>query len=994
MPNEPSSSPSAATRRWLDYRRKRFWAIVLVPALFAVYILAGFFVLPLILQGRIVSALNKTLDRPVALDGVSVNPLTLAVDLRGFRVAEKDGAQIFSLDRLHVRLSPDSLPHWAWSFGNISLEGFKGDIIRYGKGDTNIGRLIEAAAAASGPSQPKSDKDQAMPRVIVHHLSVKNAMAAFTDHVPAEPFRTEIGPVNAEIDSFGTLPDETGQQHIVIDLEKGSKLEWSSQFSLYPLKSSGHVKAKGPFVALLARYMGDVFGLSIPTGTLDTELDYRLEERSEGELALAVDHLGLTVRDLAVHEKDATAPFVTLPELHLANGHFAWPERQASADSLTVDGLSLSLRRDEDGRIALPWQGAAESAPAPAPEKAGSEWAISLGKLELRKAKGQFEDRSLREGGTIDIASVDLTVDSLSNKANADFPFSLTTDFAPNGVIKLEGKVSVQPAVTMDAKLNVTDLPVVVAQAYLHDFARLFINDGQLDAEGDVTIKDPDGLKVVGKADIHAMKLRDEVEERPVVSWDKLAIDRFVYRQAANELQVSQVVLGAPYLRFQKAADLTTNFSHIMALGTPAKQPGQQAAAPPGPTTAKIVADPIKITVGKVAVEAGTADYGDASLPLPFATHISNLQGNIFALSSAAASASGVSLHGQVDQYGELTVSGKVNPFKFAKGMKVDVVFRNVEFPGLSPYTVKFAGRRIAKGRLDVESTYAIDGGTLTGRNKIVIREMELGDKIDVPGAKDLPLDLAISLLKDEDGNINLDLPVRGNVNDPQFDFGLVVTQALSDVLGNLVTAPFRALAGLFGEDGSDALDHIDFAPGRAVLEPPEKEKIQHIAEILAKRPKVDVVVSGVVDPEQDRQKLQRDALDAEMAKELGDHDMVSRQRKFLEGLFEKRIGTDQLQAARQSFSQSVSASGGASGDTVFDDPAYLSALRKQVAKTEPIDEAGLAALGQSRGSAVADALKQVPGLAPQRVTLKGNKDVKAEQDGRVPLKLEATDGS
>jgi hypothetical protein len=121
---------------------------------------------------------------------------------------------------------------------------------------------------------------------------------------------------------------------------------------------------------------------------------------------------------------------------------------------------------------------------------------------------------------------------------------------------------------------------------------------------------------------------------------------------------------------------------------------------------------------------------------------------------------------------------------------------------------------------------------------------------------------------------------------------------------------------------------------------------------------------------------------------------MVSRQRKFLEGLFEKRIGTDQLQAARQSFSQSVSASGGASGDTVFDDPAYLSALRKQVAKTEPIDEAGLAALGQSRGSAVADALKQVPGLAPQRVTLKGNKDVKAEQDGRVPLKLEATDGS
>src|SRR5205823_3360348 len=162
------------------------------------------------------------------------------VDLRGFKVTEKEGAPLLGFDRLHVRLSPDSLFHWAWSFGDITLEGFKGDIVRYGASDSNIGRLIPA-------SDPSKGSAQADPRLLVHHLSIRNAMATFTDHVPAKPFTTQIGPVNAEIDHIGTLPDETGQLHVVIGLEKGASLEWSGQSALDPLSSSGHIKAKGPY---------------------------------------------------------------------------------------------------------------------------------------------------------------------------------------------------------------------------------------------------------------------------------------------------------------------------------------------------------------------------------------------------------------------------------------------------------------------------------------------------------------------------------------------------------------------------------------------------------------------------------------------------------------------------------------------------------------------------------------------------------------------------
>ena len=960
--NEPPAENRLphSVQPWLSYRRKRFWGVIFVLA----YILGGFFLVPPILRGQVVSSLQKSLDRPVTLEGAGFNPLTLGVNFYGLRIIEKDKSPLLGFDRLHVRLSPASLWQFAWSIGDITLEGLKGDLIRFGKGDTNVGRLIQTLSPKKDPTRPA--KDEQGVRLIVAHLAIRNASATFTDRVPETPFTTQIGPINAEIEHFSTLPDKTGQQHIVVDLEKGSRLDWSSQSSLDPLTSSGHVKAKGPYLPLLARYLGAALKISAPSGVLEADLDYRLEEHADGDFGVSVDHLGLTVSDLDLREKDAPAPFLAVPKLQIAGGHFAWPERQAGADSLSVDGMTLALRREQDGTIApMPWAaaGSPEQPPQQQQEKK-ADWTVALGKVEVRKAKATFEDRTLHDAGKIEIASLDLSAESLSNKADSAFPFSVTAGLAPGGTIKIEGKAAALPKVTLDGKLTITDLPIAIAQPYLHDTAKLAIEDGKLDIQGDVTLHDPEGLKIAGQGEVRSLKVRDEVQKGPLVSWDKLSIDRYVYHHDKNDLNISQITLAGPFVRFQIAQDHSTNFTHLFA--APAPAPGAAA--------------PIKVTVGKITVEKGSADYGDASLPLPFATHITDMQGKIVALSSSASSASGVALHGQVDQYGEVTVSGKVNPFHVGKGMKVDVAFHNVDFPGLSPYTAKFAGRRIAQGKLDVESQYAIDDGKLSGSNKVVIREMELGEKVDVPGAMDLPLDLAISLLKDDEGRITLDLPVSGDINDPQFEMSGVIAKAVGDVLGDLVTAPFKALAGLFGGAGDKPLDHIDFAPGRADLDPPEKEKLQHVAEILQKRSKIALVVTGVVDKDADRQKLQRDALDAAMAKELGEHDMVGRQRKYLEGLAEKKLDKDQLAAVKQS--------GGGQSDG--DDPAYMAALRHEVAKTFPIDEAGLDKLGQARGAAVVDALKQTQGFDPKRVTVKGNKEVKADGDGRIELKLEA----
>lgn len=542
--------------------------------------------------------------------------------------------------------------------------------------------------------------------------------------------------------------------------------------------------------------------------------------------------------------------------------------------------------------------------------------------------------------------------------------------------------MTVLPAVQLDAKLAVAGLRLAALQPYVREWLRVDVNDGQLSGEGDVTLAGPAGLSIVGKGEVQALAVTEQGGDTPVVSWDRLEVDRYEYRQATNTVSLSRVTVTGPYLRLQVAANQTTNFSHLVVAGDKAAP----ASAPPG-------AAPM-VSVGRVVVAGGKADYGDASLPLPFAAHITSLQGTVSALAIGTRSAARLALVGQVGDFGQVTVDGRLLPTDPGGDTDVVLKFRNVEFPSLSPYTVKFAGRRIAQGRLDVDLHYAIDDGKLNGANRVVIRDIKLGDRVNVLGALDLPLDLAIALLKDEEGRINVDLPVSGNIHDPRFDIGSVVSAAIGDMLSNLVTAPFRALAALFDGADADQLDHIDFAPGRADLSPPGREKILHLAQALTARPQLALVVPGVTAPKADRVQLQYDALDARMVHDLADRDTVEDQRQYLETLFAQRLDAEQLAPLRLSFthaaaSQPIDAK--APPPPVLDQAGYVAALRDRVAGTEAVDDAALAALAQARAAAVAGALaQQRPGLAPGRISLRGAVHTRPGEDGLIPLKLDA----
>jgi hypothetical protein len=296
--------------------------------------------------------------------------------------------------------------------------------------------------------------------------------------------------------------------------------------------------------------------------------------------------------------------------------------------------------------------------------------------------------------------------------------------------------------------------------------------------------------------------------------------------------EVRLIELGAKLIINE---DGTINVKEVLRQGTEAssdqQKPAKDEKLPP-------------IKVRRVLLEKGRLQYTDLLLRPQFSALIHELKGVISGLSTDSKSLAGMKLDGRVDEYGLAKIDGALNPFDPKANTEVKLVFRNVEMTSLTPYSARFAGYRIASGKLSVDVQYKIKESKLVGDHRIIMDKLTLGEKVESPGAMNLPLDLALALLKDADGKIDLGLPVSGDLDNPQFSYGQVILKAIVNLFTKIITAPFAIIGKLIGVE-SENLDSIGFEPGSITLPPPEREKLKQLAEALKKRPELRLEVQG-----------------------------------------------------------------------------------------------------------------------------------------------------
>jgi uncharacterized protein involved in outer membrane biogenesis len=1012
-----SYSTGNLTRRIAGYLRRhraRLGVLVLVIALYAAL---GFLLAPWLLQKNAIEGVRETLDSELSVKHIAINPFALSLRIDGLVLKDPVGAPLVSADQIYVNFQLSSIFRWALTFDEIRLDAPNLYLDRDEAGDLNIAYLFEKSPDA--PVEPEQEAEpSAPPRLLVFNFAVNNSVLHWADRQPAVPVMTHFGPVNIDIKDLNTLPKRSGQQSVVITTESSGTLSWSGNLQLNPLYSAGTAKMVGSHFPVPSAYLRQSTGFDIVNGLSDVSLDYTIQVDPNGVFRATVDGLDIAFRDVLVRKQDpsttgSSAPadreVLSIPGFELAGGSLRWPERSVSVESLTIDDTVLSFYRNQAGQ--LNWlppekdapEGGSASAPAVDDEAPSEPWDISLGRLEINRLAIGLVDDSVQPQADIGLASVDLAISGISNAPGARFPAQSTMQTRSGGIITLQGEIGVLPEPDVAFDIKGENLLLAVLHPYIQPLADVNLDSGALNFTASLKSNTDNPVALAGNFEIVDFLITETDEGTRLGSWDKLEISKLDLSLAEEKLEISEIRFAKPYADIFIAADSSVNLGRIQkGKQSSGEDPAVDQGAP-AEETATENEHGMAVTIGRVVIADGAANFADFSLPLPFDAKIAALNGSVSTITTESAEPSVVALEGKVDEYGFVSISGSVTPLQPALNTDLKVAFQNVEMPKFSAYTVPFAGRAIASGKLDLSLGYKVKDNELAGENTIVLRDFELGDKVDHPGAMSLPLGLAVALLKDPSGKIDIDLPVRGNVNDPEFGYGRVILNALSNLILKIVASPFALLGNLIGVEASQ-LEQINFMAGRSDLTPPEIERVVKIVEALALRPELVLQISGAVDREVDRQALKAahldQEIDARIAAKTGDSEKsmyVQQRRSVIEALYVERLAGDdpksELAKIRQQFTALVPVRGSDKPSEQFDELAYVSFINQELSDAETIPDQELETLAADRASNVRAAALSLDETLHNRIRIGGEQAASAEEDQVVPMKITLSTG-
>ena len=641
--------------------------------------------------------------------------------------------------------------------------------------------------------------------------------------------------------------------------------------------------------------------------------------------------------------------------------------------------------------------------------------------VELSKFGAEVEDQDT--GIKVHVQDLAVKLEGAGSDLTKPVKFDAGLQLREGGQLSAQGRM-VPASGTLEADVRVKQLALAPLQPLLGKYVKLRIAGGSVSARGRLTAGAGGAkrarLRYVGGFDIAGLVLNEESGER-FAAWKSLGADKLTASLAPNRLEIPELRLVESNAKLIIENDRSFNAARLLV--QPDTSGAGVEAPPPAPAQTQAADDRFPVRIGRLRIQNAKLDFTDLSLRPQFSAKIYELNGVITGLSSNRDSRSQIELEGRVDEFGLARIRGVLNPFVPRNNTDVNVVFKNVDMVSASPYSMKFAGYKIAEGKISLDLQYKVRNGQLEGANQIVIDKLTLGERVDSPDALKLPLELAIAILKDSNGRIDLGLPVSGNMNDPQFSYGAVIWKAISNVLTKIVTAPFRALGSLFGISG-EKLEAIDFDPGSDRLLPPEREKLKQVAQLLSKRAQLKLSVPGQYSEAADGAALRARAVRMEIAKragikleageELGPLDLRARAvRGALRDLYAERFGAAELDQQKKAAEDAAAAPAGtptAAGlktetaqgklpiwqrvgkliqgePQVADASAFYHKLQERLDQNQPLAPDALTRLGAQRAGAILAELKEA-GIDPARTIAAATEKVNSDVGKPVPLKL------
>ncbi|MFQ1850410.1 DUF748 domain-containing protein [Aeromonas veronii] len=670
-----------------------------------------------------------------------------------------------------------------------------------------------------------------------------------------------------------------------------------------------------PFAPLWAPYLK----LDLAKGHANAEVEYQLKEGKQGVLwQLSKGKLTLDNWQLKKHKGDEFARFgqLTLSELAVDGQK---QSLQIGKVTLQQPLLRATLNPQQELDLAdllieqapaKPVKGAHvanEVANNAAPKSAQQAKTAGNGKKHAPDKPWQWQikqilidkgDLTLTESSSgkpqaRQLSGLKLALGPLGSKGEQPSKLTLATHFNQSSPLAFDGQLTLSPF-TISGDINQQGLPLTLAQPYLADLVRIKVQSGLLSSKTRLDLAttaqgDLSKLTLQGGLDVNGLKVVDRADNQRLLEFNTLALTGLTYDGISQQMRIKDIALNKPFARIEINEDGTTNLQQLLL--------PQPAAAKSTEAKAGSKAPDFRFTIEQLRTEQGNLRFADRSLSQDFVADIASLGGQSRHISNIPGQRSDLAFNGKVDRYAPVTIRGGTNLLVANPILDIAVAFHNLELTTFTPYSGTYAGYAIDKGQLSMKLHYKLEGNRLEGDNDITIKKLQLGEKIKSDQAKDLPLGLAIALLSDANGVIQMNLKVKGDLDQPDFSIGNIFWDVLGNTLSKAITSPFSLLASL--ADGTEDLDELPFLPGDPDLTPTQQEKLVKLAQALKDRPKLSMNIRGKVNFNEERPILQRQKLERVLAKLTGnqaDLDLLEQDPALQEALaqaYEERFGED-----------------------------------------------------------------------------------------------------
>jgi len=791
---------------------------------FAVYTLAGFLIAPPLIRSAILANLDKTLTTKASLRRVRVNPLALSMTLEGLTIPDPDGTSAVSFSKLYLRFNIFSPFFRAWTLDELRLESPAVHVAVLGDRSLSLLRLLRAPAVTPDamPANPHAVQPEP-PALLVRKLSILKGTASLEDHSRTPTMHEGLIPIRIELTDFSTRRDQNNAYSFEATTERGEVLSWYGRFTTQPFTSDGVLRIKNVAAKTLEEVLGpEGRPYELTSGGFTLTAGYRADATTTPP-SFRLSGMNVSIHDLAISDRATGEEAIRVGSIETRGGSIRSDRREADLGTLTADSVHVLVTMDSTGVTNL--QRWTETPPDTAPP-----WTTKIPAIAFHRLGLEYQDRRASPPGILRARSGQGELKGYSSAPGTEVPVSAACSLSTDGYATASGTLKPDKG-AVDLKLDLHRLAATELEPFVSPFAKLKIPHGTVSASGrlEYNTHGPAGpaLRFTGQASSAKFAAYDRKLNEEFLSCDRLELRGLQYDMDPSRVVIHEIVTEKPYMRFVVAPDLTTNVQAIMV--PPDSIPAAFRAPPGAPDT-------IPTEIGSIQVRNGSMYFADHSLTPHFATGIYAMNGSIRELSSSRTSHAVMEIDGKVDDHAPVKIHGTINPLNSHGATDVGLKFENIELTTFTPYSGKFMGYRIERGKLDLDLDYAIQDRQLKAENKILMRQFTLGDKVDSKDATHLPVKFAIALLKDKDGNIDLDLPVHGDLNDPKFSVMKIVVKVLVQLVVKAVTSPFKLFGAIFGGDGAESAPAIRFPYGSASLDTTEIAKLVAIQKGLAEK--------------------------------------------------------------------------------------------------------------------------------------------------------------